>query len=247
MNIFNSEGIVLNKIKYLESDLIVTIFLKDEGKIKAIAKGGAKSRKRFAAAFEVGNDGEFGIVEKHIHQLMRIEHAHINNYFLNIRKDYNKLLMLFHFLSITDNLLPEKQKNEKLFELFLAALRLLEEDHPVLAIRLFYESYLLKMNGILPYIKNCESCGGGLDYDDTYITSKNGRIICKSCIMNDSAVRRIPLKVIVLLNSINERRVDFKEFLSIDIPVDMFGFTMRHISDYIGKPQTIWQMINNNI
>ena len=43
-----TEGIILKRKDYRESDLIVTAFTKDFGKITGIAFGAKKSRKRFA-------------------------------------------------------------------------------------------------------------------------------------------------------------------------------------------------------
>jgi recombinational DNA repair protein (RecF pathway) len=128
MHIFTSEGIVINKVKYLESDLIVTILLKDEGKVKAIVKGGANSRKRFPGTFEAGNIGEFGLVEKNTYQLMRLTHSKIDNYWIKLKKDYEKILMLIYFLGLTDSMIPEHQPNLKIFDILLYTLCCLETD-----------------------------------------------------------------------------------------------------------------------
>lgn len=126
MHLFTSEGIVLNKLRYLESDLIVTVLSKYEGKIKAIVKGGANSRKRFPGAFEAGNTGEFGFVDKNPYQLMHINHAKIDNYFINLKKDYEKILLLFYLLGLTDVMLPEHQGHPQLFNILLYTLNCLE-------------------------------------------------------------------------------------------------------------------------
>jgi DNA repair protein RecO (recombination protein O) len=45
-------GFVLRCLNYGESDLIVTFYSSDFGKLKGIAKGAKRSKKRFANVFE---------------------------------------------------------------------------------------------------------------------------------------------------------------------------------------------------
>ena len=45
-------GFVLKSLSYGESDLIVTFYSREFGKIKGIAKGAKRSQKRFANVFE---------------------------------------------------------------------------------------------------------------------------------------------------------------------------------------------------
>ena len=48
-----TEAIVLRCLDYGESDRIVTFYTRDYGKLRGIAKGARRSRKRFANALEL--------------------------------------------------------------------------------------------------------------------------------------------------------------------------------------------------
>src|SRR5690606_35877394 len=44
-----SDAIVLGRIDYADADLILTLFTREHGKLKALARAAKKSRKRFGA------------------------------------------------------------------------------------------------------------------------------------------------------------------------------------------------------
>ena len=52
MPILKSEGVVLRRIKYSETSLILTFYTKDQGKISLIAKGARNPKSKFVGALE---------------------------------------------------------------------------------------------------------------------------------------------------------------------------------------------------
>ena len=53
MALFTTHAIVTHSFNYGESDKIVTFFTKDFGKVKGIAKGARRSKKRFQNALDL--------------------------------------------------------------------------------------------------------------------------------------------------------------------------------------------------
>ena len=244
MHLFTSEGIVIHKLKYLESDLIVTIFSITEGKIKAIVKGGVNSRKRFPGAFEVGNIGEFGFTAKNPYQLMYINHAKVNDYLIELKKDYDKIIMLFYLLGITDAMLIEHQSHPKLFEFLVYTIQFLEKNKALNQVRLFYEFHLLKETGLLPAIEKCESCGMAFAGNRVNFLQQTGKLVCESCIPYNTGSFPIPDNLLLLLKAVNNNSLNMDEFLNVDVPHAMFDITTMLMSNYIDRPLKIWQMID---
>lgn len=245
MHIFTSGGIVLNKFKYLESDLIATILLKNEGKIKAIAKGGVNSRRRFPGSFEVGNIGEFGFAEKNPYQLILITHSKIDNYLIKLKKDYEKTLMLIYFLGLTDVMIPEHQPNPKLFNTLLDSIQFLEDNKHLNQVRLFYELHLLKINGLLHVVERCESCKAPFHGNDVHLIIKTGRFVCSSCISGSDEIHSMELPLLEIIKFTASHDTSLHDFSDVRIPAAIFSFTMRIISSYVDKPLKLWEMINN--
>lgn len=243
MHLYTAHGVVLNKLRYLESDFIVTLFLKTAGKLKAIVKGGANSKKRFPAAFEAGNIGEFGIIEKNNYQLAHITHAKINNYLPHLKNDYEKVMMLFYILGITDAMLVEHHKHSRLFEILIYTLQLPDWNKNLSKVRLFYELNLLKEAGLLPAIEKCEICGNSFNQNINFL-EKTGKLVCDACIPVGTTIFRIPDYLVKWINAINRNeQVDIYD-INHNIPYPIFDITKTLMSNYIDKPLKIWKIIN---
>ena len=52
MSLKQSEAIVLRTYPLREADLLVTLFTRDEGRIKGVARSAKKSKRRFGGALE---------------------------------------------------------------------------------------------------------------------------------------------------------------------------------------------------
>ncbi len=243
MHLYTSPGVVLNKLRYLESDLIVTVFSKTEGKVKAMVKGGANSKKRFPGAFEVGNAGEFGFVEKNSYQLTYISHAKISNYFPKIRNDYKKIMMLSYILGITDSMLTEHHKHPGLFDALIDTLQSLDEDKTMVKVRLLYELNLLKEIGLLPAIEKCELCGASFKNEVNFL-KQIGKFVCNNCIPPDAEFFRIPDYLLEWIKAINSDKPINIYDVNYDIPHSIFNITTTLMANYIDKPLKIWQIIN---
>ncbi len=259
MRIFSSEGIVINKLRYLESDLIITLFMKGEGKIKAIVKGGVNSRKRFPGAFEIGNTGEFGLVDKNHYQLMHVSHARIDNYLITLKKDYGKIVLLFYMAGITDALLSEHHTHPLLYDNLLYTLNHLNQngDEPAASetqaaassqlldrVRLFYELHLLRETGILPALDKCETCGTPLSGGPMYFVIKTGKFVCGSCRSAAADTVLIPAAIVQLAHAVTARETGIHAFLDTHVPHAVFNATTQLMGNYIERPLKIWRMID---
>jgi len=85
-------GFVLRSLQYGESDLIVTFYTREFGKIKGIAKGAKRSRKRFANVFEPFSLTQIIFSRRNRDSLAFIDACDILDHFAAIRMDLEKTL-----------------------------------------------------------------------------------------------------------------------------------------------------------
>ena len=175
-------GFVLKSLNYGESDLIVTFYSREFGKIKGIAKGAKRSKKRFANVFEPFSLTNVIFSQKNRDALAFIEACDIIDHYAAIRQDLEKTLTASYFIDLTDHFSPEGKHNEDLFMLlsdFLAWL--VRENISDTAIR-FFEMRLLKIAGFEPALDACVRCKkpviNGASY---YFYPKEGGIQCAAC------------------------------------------------------------------
>lgn len=147
---YKVEGIVLKRINVGEADRIITLLSQSQGKIKVIAKGIRKLKSRRAPHLEV-----FSHLIMYIHDskfLPYVTEAQMIDGFPGIKKGFRKITIAYHLCEITDKLLPEKEKNEDLFNSLLAVIKLLDSQESYSEIRkgvrLFVEDMLLRLGYI---------------------------------------------------------------------------------------------------
>jgi len=137
-----SEGIVLKKKGLLNKDYLVTIFTKEQGKIKIFAKGAKKITSRRLAHLQTGNLVQ-AIINKKDDRLYLQETKLISG-FSKIKNDKKKVENLYLFLFIVDRLLAEGQKDYSVYQLLLKFLIDLSESAQF-SINLFIEKLLVDL------------------------------------------------------------------------------------------------------
>ncbi len=111
MDIFKIEGLVLNKKDINDSDIYVTLFTQEYGKITAVAYGIRKSKKRSIISLSPLSLSEMTISKKGEYYNI-IEMDLIKNY-KNIIKDIEKLEISLYILSSVDKIFEiDFQENE---------------------------------------------------------------------------------------------------------------------------------------
>ncbi|HXB62089.1 MAG TPA: DNA repair protein RecO, partial [Acidobacteriaceae bacterium] len=75
-----TEAIVLRTWPFHESDMIVSLFTREQGKVKGIARAAMKSRKRFGGALEPMTHVRANYAEKPKQDLVRLDSFEILRY-----------------------------------------------------------------------------------------------------------------------------------------------------------------------
>jgi len=165
------EAVVLAAMDYGESDRIVTLFTHEHGKIRAIARHGKKSVKRFSGALEVFARLHLQLVLKE--GLSSLRTTEIVTVFPHIRDDLLKIGYAGYACEVVDRLLPEAMGNQRLFRLLVSYLEQLDAFPAGADDRRFFEVNLLKILGYRLSFETCSRCG-------TSVRSSSGTIYCTS-------------------------------------------------------------------
>lgn len=152
MRSYKTQGIIIKRINFGEADRILTIFTKRYGKIKAIAKGVRRITSRRGGNLEVFNLVTVFLTEGRNFEI--VTEAEVVKSFLNLRKNLKKVGLAYYFCELVESLCPEKQENERVFELLSKILEDLEEEREIREIRemggkKYFEINLLKELGYL--------------------------------------------------------------------------------------------------
>jgi len=179
---YKTTGFVLRTLSYSESDLIVTFYSHDFGKLKGIAKGAKRSKKRFANVFEPFSLTNIIFTRKSRDMLAFIESCDIIDHYTSIRQDVEKTMIASYFIDLADHFSPEGKKNEKIFQLLKDFLLLLGKENASDAVVRFFEMRLLKCAGFEPAIDRCVVCKTPVTNGNSYyFHAQEGGIKCSAC------------------------------------------------------------------
>jgi DNA repair protein RecO (recombination protein O) len=174
------EAIVLAAMDYGEADRIVTLFTREYGKVRGIARNGKKSVKRFGAALDIFARLRLRLVLKE--GLCSLRNADIMTVFPRIRKDLAKIGYAGYACEVVDRFLPEAQCNPRLFRLLSAYLEHLDAFPARADDRRFFEVNLLNIVGYRLSLDRCEQCGAGVTSTEGGTSfARTTKPVCDTC------------------------------------------------------------------
>lgn len=130
-----AEGVILKRTSSGEADRILTIFTRQFGKIRVIAKGIRKIRSKRAPHLEVFRRIRFSTSGAHpLPYLTEVESIGDAQFSLvNLRS----VTGAYYICELVDAFLPETMENEEVYELLLRAIRSLQTEKQDIVIREF--------------------------------------------------------------------------------------------------------------
>jgi DNA repair protein RecO (recombination protein O) len=185
MPLYTTNAIVIRSSNYGESDKIVTFLTKDFGKIRGIAKGARRSRKRFQNALGLFSHIRLIFFDREGMGLVRAEGCDILHAFPKIRGNLKKIFYGNYYLEFVDEMAGERETNREAFDLLLSFLSNLEEGDPKEEDLRIFEIRMLSLFGYQPNMKRCDVCKK--DWDavkeaaTVFFSPQKGGVICEAC------------------------------------------------------------------
>lgn len=192
--LYKDEGIVLKTIKLGEADRIVTLFMREQGKVRAVAKGIRKTKSRFGARLEPFTRARLMIYRGR--NLDTITSADIITSFDRVRTDYASLVSAAALAELVEKITPDREQAFSTYALLLAGLNALAEGKGATVVPAFLVK-LLSVSGYHPQLQACAGCGraGGLGAFSPAL----GGAVCRACWSEDrDAFRMEPGRIDLL-------------------------------------------------
>ena len=142
MRSYKTEGIILKRTNFGEADRMLTVFTREQGKIKIIAKGVRRITSRRSPNIEL-----FNHVTLFVHKGRNVDlltEAQTIETFENIRKKLELVSLGYYVCELVDGLCAEHQQHINVYNLLVSTLR--ELDHGIIQ---KFETTLLSELGFL--------------------------------------------------------------------------------------------------
>lgn len=222
--LYKDEGIVLKTIKLGEADRIVTLYLREHGKVRAVAKGIRKTKSRFGARLEPFTQAQLLIYKGR--NLDTITGADIVTSFDEIRCDYRRLTSGAALVEMVEKITPERERALSTYALLLAGLQALAADKGDTIVPAFLVK-LLSLSGYHPQLTVCAGCDQSAPLGA--FSPSFGGAVCESCWREDRDSMRFGPDRIALLSRLLNAEFGHEADASAAIEVTQ---VLRHYAEY---------------
>ena len=156
-----AEAIVLRTWPVQESDLLISLFTRDLGRVRGMAKSALKSRRRFGGALEPMTWVRASYAEKPRQELVRIDQFELLSSPLAQPVDYLRATALAFYAEVLDHVLPDHDPQDAIFRLTLTVLEQTRAESCWLPVT-YFSLWITRLLGWLPALDHCTDCGAPL-------------------------------------------------------------------------------------
>lgn len=213
---YRDEAVVLRSIKLGEADRIVTLFTRDHGKVRAVAKGVRKTKSRFGGRLEPFNRLQV-LLYRGKGDLDTITSADVEEANVGLRRDYLNLAAAGTVAEVVERITPDRERSLPIYTLLTSGLRSLSE-HGAASIVPAFLLKLLSVSGYHPQLRVCAGCGNSRVLGG--FSSLLGGAVCEGCWNEDQG--------------------------AVGLGADRIGLMARLLTDDFGAPaeeSAAWEVI----
>lgn len=224
MPLKQSEAIVLRTYPFRESDLLVALFTRNEGKIRGTARAAKKSRRRFGGALEPLTYVKVTWEDRERQELSRLDACEVLDSPLTTEVSYPRVVALGHVAELLDELLPDREASDAVFRLAVTVIKQLRGTNIWLAVT-YFELWMARLMGYLPDLGECISCGRSLDGGRAFFHALADGLMCPqdkrlasselslASRMLVSQMLRVPLTAMTAGDTMAPKAADLRKFL----------------------------------
>jgi DNA repair protein RecO (recombination protein O) len=182
----NATALILRTTDWSESSKIATLWTREFGKLRGLAKGGRRLKSSFESGLDLLTVCDIGLLRKSSGSLDLITEARVVRRFPQLRADLSALYAGYYVAELLADLTEEADPHPGLFDAALTALAEFGAETTPTGVRLArFEVDLLRELGYSPALELCAACGAALGADAVFSPSGGGGV-CTNCRCQDA-------------------------------------------------------------
>lgn len=159
MDIQTSSAVILRVKDLGESDLLVSFFTEDRGRLRGLAKGARRSRSRFVNCLD-----HFCLVRMEYRVRGRgglhlLNSCRLLNAFVGLRRDFSSVSLASYMVELVETVFPQGVPEQGGFALLVNALQALDEGFDPEKLRVIFEGRAMTLAGYAVDLGRCCLCG----------------------------------------------------------------------------------------
>jgi DNA repair protein RecO (recombination protein O) len=168
----HGEAIVLRTWPFHEADLLVSLFTREHGRLKGVARHAMRSRRRFGGALEPLTHVRAHWAERPRQELVRLDAFEILSSPMTEPLDFARVAAIQLIAEVLDEF-PEGAVEDAVFRLSLAVLAEIKIDRVWMPITYFC-LWMNRLMGWMPELATCVVCGNRLSGSAWYSPIHDG-------------------------------------------------------------------------
>ena len=176
---YQTEAVIIKKVKLGEADRILTLYTPHLGKIQGVAKGVRRPRSKLAGHLELLTHSLVSLARGR--NIDTITGSQTINSFLPLKSDLQLTSYALYVTELVNQFTADHIENYPLFQLLLETMeRLYQTSNKELALH-YFELHLLNEVGYRPQLQRCVSCHLPLEPIVNSFCSSAGGMLCPNC------------------------------------------------------------------
>lgn len=238
-------AVVLRRYNLGESDRILTVFGREVGKHRFVAKGVRRPGSRMAGHSEPFMIAQFLL--SRTRGLPIASQAEAVRAFPRLRSNERAIAAAGLIAERVDVLTAEDEPSVAAYGLLETSLDLLDQGAPPERVQLIFDLALLREAGFRPGLQSCLECGAPLTPTTNGFHVERGGLVCHNCAGRLSGVRAVPVDVQKFLRMID--RGDIGQALAVRVDPALIRqaatLVADHVSTITGRDSTASRVIRD--
>lgn len=232
--LYRCEAIVLGRMDFGEADRILTLYSRQHGKLRVIAKGARRPLSRLGPHLEYFCRSQIMLARGR--DLDVVTGAETDDAHLAIRDDLDAFGNASHMVEILNRLTEDRQQHVAVFELLARSLRLLAEGVDPFHVTRHYELVLLGLLGFRPELYQCIECQARLEPAPHPFVVAQGGFVCELCRGKAPGARDVSVDAQKYLRALDRGGLGATVRLQVSPPLRheleyLFSDYVRHIAE----------------
>lgn len=227
--LYRCEAIVLSRIDFGEADRVLTLYSRQHGKLRVVAKGARRPLSRLGPHLEYFCRTQLMLARGR--DLDVVTGAETINPHLPLRGNLDAYGHASHMVEVLARLTEDRQENAAVYDLLAGSLQLLAEGIDPFHVTRHYELALLNHLGFRPELIRCVACREPLVQAPHPFVVEQGGFLCERCQPRGVALRHASVDAQKYLRA--AERGGLASVVTLDLAAPLRGEIERLLGDYL--------------
>ena len=214
--VYRTQALVLKSAPMGEAGLLVTLYTRDAGKLKAVVRGARRPTSKMVGHLEPLNMVEMSLARSRPGGIDTVTQIQILDSFSSLKADLDAVSRGIYLAELVDGFGAEGSPNQELYSLLVDTLQFLNGSPGTDSTLRYFELHLLKCSGFMPQLYRCVECREELSPGKHLFSPDVGGTLCLTCTPSGARIMRLSVQTLKVLRFIDRASLEELSMLRIN-------------------------------